>query len=67
MTHQYPFYLAGQWEKSSRPLTVTNPYDDSLVATTWLADESNVEWATVAAVLFHFVGVDVTRLISSSF
>jgi len=50
VTHEYPFYLAGQWEKSSRPLTVTNPYDDSVVATTWLADESNVEWATVAAV-----------------
>ena len=50
MTHEYPFYLAGRWEKSSRPLAVTNPYDESMVATTWLAGESEVEHATVAAV-----------------
>ncbi|MCX6538701.1 MAG: aldehyde dehydrogenase family protein [Acidobacteria bacterium] len=50
MAHEYPFYLAGLWDKSSHQLAVINPYDDSMVATTWLAGESEVERATVAAV-----------------
>ena len=50
MAHEYPFYLAGQWDKSSRPLTVTNPYDDSPVAATWLAGDVEVERATAGAV-----------------
>jgi len=50
VTHEYPFYLAGLWEKSSRTLAVTNPYDDSPVAATWLAGESEIERATAAAV-----------------
>jgi acyl-CoA reductase-like NAD-dependent aldehyde dehydrogenase len=45
-----PFYLAGSWERSDRPLPVTCPYDNSLVGTTWLAGEAEVERATVAAV-----------------
>jgi len=47
---EYPFYLAGQWTKSAQPLPVTNPYDDSPVATTWLATDADVERATQAAV-----------------
>ena len=50
MTHEYPFYLAGQWGKSAHALPVTSPYDDSPVATTWLAGEADVERATRAAV-----------------
>jgi glyceraldehyde-3-phosphate dehydrogenase (NADP+) len=50
VAHEYPFYLAGQWDKSSRPLAVTNPYDDSLVAATWLAGNVEVERATAGAV-----------------
>lgn len=50
MSHEYPFVLGDEWEKSSQPLAVTNPYDDSRVATTGLAGEADVERATQAAV-----------------
>ncbi|MCX6546090.1 MAG: aldehyde dehydrogenase family protein [Acidobacteria bacterium] len=50
MTHQYPFYLAGEWETSTHQLAVTNPYDDSVVAATWLAADADVERATAGAV-----------------
>jgi glyceraldehyde-3-phosphate dehydrogenase (NADP+) len=45
-----PFYLAGSWERSSRPLPVTCPFDNSLVGATWLAGEAEFERATKAAV-----------------
>jgi acyl-CoA reductase-like NAD-dependent aldehyde dehydrogenase len=45
----FPFYLAGAWARSDRPLPVTNPYDNSLVGTTWLAGDDEFERATAAA------------------
>jgi glyceraldehyde-3-phosphate dehydrogenase (NADP+) len=50
MPSDHPFYLAGEWGRSSKPLAVTNPYDGSLVATTWLAGDAEFEHATRAAV-----------------
>ncbi len=46
----HPFFLAGAWESSNRPLPVTCPYDNSVVATTWLAGDAEFERATQAAV-----------------
>ena len=45
-----PFFLAGAWESSNQPLPVTCPYDNSIVATTWLAGDEEFERATQAAV-----------------
>lgn len=50
MPHEYPYYLAGQWSRSASPVAVTNPFDDSAVGTTWLADEAAYEQAADAAV-----------------
>src|SRR5512140_3152232 len=50
MSQEHPFHLAGQWEKSRTPLRVANPYDNSVVGTTWLAGDEEVERATRAAV-----------------
>src|SRR5512142_64883 len=50
MSSEHPFYLAGRWEKSGTPLRVTNPFDDSMVGTTWLAGDDEFEKATRAAV-----------------
>lgn len=50
MAHDYPFYLAGQWARTASPLRVANPFDNSDVGTTWLADETAYEQATQAAV-----------------
>jgi glyceraldehyde-3-phosphate dehydrogenase (NADP+) len=49
MATEFPVYLAGQWERSSRPLPVTNPFDGSSVAGTWLASDADVERAIAAA------------------
>ena len=45
-----PFYLAGAWERSNRPLPVTCPFDNSEVGATWLASDAEFERATQAAV-----------------
>ena len=50
MANDHPFHLAGQWHRSSQVLQVTNPWDDSVVGTTWLASEAQVEEAVAAAV-----------------
>jgi glyceraldehyde-3-phosphate dehydrogenase (NADP+) len=50
MAIEYPLYLAGQWQKSDEVLPVTNPWDDSVIGSTWLASEAHVEEATAAAV-----------------
>ena len=50
MAQEYPFYLAGQWTRSEDILPVTNPWDDALVGSTWLADGADVESAIAAAV-----------------
>jgi glyceraldehyde-3-phosphate dehydrogenase (NADP+) len=46
----HPFFLAGQPGRSSDPLEVLNPFDNSLVATTWLAGEPEFERAVCAAI-----------------
>ncbi len=50
VAHEHPFYLAGQWLRSSTPLPVINPFDDSQIGMTWLADDTAFEAATRAAV-----------------
>jgi len=50
MAQEYPFYLAGQWKRSAATLPVTNPWDDALVGSTWLAGDADVESAIAAAV-----------------
>jgi len=44
-----PFYLQGQWEKSDEGHTVTNPWDNSVLAEICLADASQVERAAATA------------------
>jgi len=46
---EFPFYLAGKPVRSGSPLEVRNPYDGTLVGTTWLAGDAEFESATVAA------------------
>ena len=50
MAAEYPFFLGGEWARSERSHPVRNPYDDSLVGTTWLAGDEEFERATRAAV-----------------
>ena len=50
MTSEYPFFLAGRWERSAAPLPVIYPYDGSEIARTWLAGDDEFEQATRAAV-----------------
>ncbi len=50
MTSEYPFFLAGRWERSATPLPVIYPYDGTVVARTWLAGDDVFEQATRAAV-----------------
>jgi len=45
-----PFYLAGEPARSSEPLDVTNPYDNSTVGRTWLATDAQFDAAADAAV-----------------
>ena len=45
-----PMLLAGSWSESASPLEVVNPYDGSVIATTFLAGEAERERATEAAV-----------------
>jgi len=45
-----PVLLAGSWEESATPLDVVNPYDGTVVASTFAAGEAELERATQAAV-----------------
>jgi acyl-CoA reductase-like NAD-dependent aldehyde dehydrogenase len=47
---EFPFCLAGQPVRSGRSLEIRNPYDNGLVATTWLAGEGEFERAAASAV-----------------
>ncbi len=49
MSTEYHMYIDGEFVKSNTPLTVTNPYDGSIVGTTSLAGPNDLERATVAA------------------
>lgn len=44
-----PIYLAGEWAESDTKLEVINPYDGSVVGTTFLASRDQLETAIVAA------------------
>jgi acyl-CoA reductase-like NAD-dependent aldehyde dehydrogenase len=49
MTARHPIYLAGDWVESNEELRVVNPYDGSLVGTTFNASREQLETAIVAA------------------
>jgi len=42
-------YLAGEWAESEETLDVVNPYDGSIVGTTYLASHAQLETAIIAA------------------
>ena len=46
---RYPIYLAGDWVESDQPLDVTNPFDGSVVGTTFQATTEQLDQAIVAA------------------
>lgn len=48
-TRIYKMYCAGEFIESDTPLLVTNPFDQSLVAQTWYASESDLNSAIIAA------------------
>ena len=50
MARDFPFYVAGEPCRSSRPLEVLNPFDGSPAGRTWLAGEEEFERAASAAV-----------------
>jgi acyl-CoA reductase-like NAD-dependent aldehyde dehydrogenase len=50
MANDYPFHLAGEWHRSREALPVTNPWNDAVIGTTWLASDAQVEHAIAAAV-----------------
>ena len=45
----YKIYIGGQFKKTDYPLTVTNPYNNEIVAETFLAEKEELEEAIVAA------------------
>jgi glyceraldehyde-3-phosphate dehydrogenase (NADP+) len=47
--NSYPIYLAGQFISTNTELEITNPFDGSIIAKTYLADESLLEQAIQAA------------------
>lgn len=49
MVPEFPFWLAGQPSRSSNPLDVRNPYDNSTVGRTWLAGDAEFERAVAGA------------------
>ncbi|HWV24049.1 MAG TPA: aldehyde dehydrogenase family protein [Thermomicrobiales bacterium] len=50
MTKIYPMYLAGYWKENGHKTTITNPYDDSEVGITFMAQPSDLEAALRAAI-----------------
>ena len=47
---EYPFFVGGKPGRSERPLEVSNPFDGSVVAQTWLAGDAEFDAAAEAAV-----------------
>ena len=47
---EFPFVLASRLATSAAPASVTCPYDDQVIATTWIAGAAELEAATEAAV-----------------
>lgn len=50
MPETYPIFRAGQWVTSQEPSPVVNPYDGSIVGTTFNADPQQIEDAIESAV-----------------
>jgi glyceraldehyde-3-phosphate dehydrogenase (NADP+) len=50
MSNPQPFYCAGEWRSSDKPLEVRNPYSGDIVGVTSLASEQDFEDATVGAI-----------------
>ena len=50
MAAEFPFYLEGRPAESAQPLDVRNPFDNSLVARTWLAGDAEFDRAADACV-----------------
>ncbi len=49
MTARYPMYLAGEWVESDDPLAVVNPYDGTVIGTTFQASRAQLDRAIGAA------------------
>lgn len=49
MSKDYPIYLAGRWVTSNDRVEITNPYNNDVIGTTYLASAEQVEEAIVAA------------------
>ncbi len=49
MAKEFPFFCAGEWRTSDKPLEIKNPFNDDTVGTTWYATEKDYEDAVVAA------------------
>jgi acyl-CoA reductase-like NAD-dependent aldehyde dehydrogenase len=46
---QYPIYVAGEWQTSSEPLAVRNPYSGDVIGVTYQASRDQLEQAIVGA------------------
>ena len=49
MADVYPIYVGGEWLEKGKHLEVTNPFDDEIVGTTFLADQDTLELAITRA------------------
>src|SRR3970040_822554 len=61
MAREHPFLLAGDWQRSDRPLEVRSPYNGEVVGVTFVPSEEQVEAAIERAVS----GFEQTRRLSS--
>ena len=61
MAREHPFLLAGEWQRSGRPLEVRSPYNREVVGVTFVPSEQQVEEAIQRAVS----GFEETRRLSS--
>ena len=50
MAREHPFLLAGEWQRSDRPLEVRSPYNGEVVGVTFVPTEQQVEEAIQRAV-----------------
>ncbi|HEV2073643.1 MAG TPA: aldehyde dehydrogenase family protein, partial [Thermomicrobiales bacterium] len=49
MSRTFPMYLAGYWKENKHTVEVRNPFDDSVVGTTFLAQPKDLELALTSA------------------
>jgi len=61
MAREHPFLLAGEWQRSDRPLEVRSPYNGEVVGVTFVPSAEQVEEAIQRAVS----GFEQTRRLSS--